>query len=95
MRSPVPAPLSARPRPTGPRRRRRSERGGVIVELAMVAPILIMLIMGIVDFTTLFNQKIGLRGGVQLENGFSAFVEALFGSLMTRKSRSLVTPERT
>jgi len=49
-----------------PRHRRRSgERGAVLVELAMVVPILVLLIMGIVDYAVLFNQKIGLRGGVR------------------------------
>ena len=43
----------------------RSERGAVLVELAMVVPILVLLIMGIVDYAVLFNQKIGLRGGVR------------------------------
>lgn len=45
--------------------RRRAERGAVLVELAMVVPILVLLIMGIVDYAVLFNQKIGLRGGVR------------------------------
>lgn len=47
------------------RRTGRAERGAVIVELAMVVPILVMLIMGIVDYAVVFNQKIGLRGGVR------------------------------
>jgi len=42
----------------------RTERGAVLVELAMVVPILVVLIMGIVDYAVLFNQKIGIRGGV-------------------------------
>ena len=43
----------------------RTERGAVLVELAMVVPILVVLIMGIVDYAVLFNQKIGIRGGVR------------------------------
>ena len=31
----------------------------------MVVPILVLLVMGIVDYGVLFNQKIGLRGGVR------------------------------
>lgn len=46
-------------------RRRVGDRGAVLVELAMVVPVLILLIMGIVDYAVLFNQKIGLRGGVR------------------------------
>ena len=47
------------------RRQGRSERGAVLVELALVVPVLVLLIMGIVDYAVLFNQKIGLRGGVR------------------------------
>lgn len=54
----------------GPRRGergdpRRGERGAVLVELALVVPILVVLVMGIVDYGMLFSQKIGLRGGVR------------------------------
>ncbi|HNI35810.1 MAG TPA: pilus assembly protein [Microthrixaceae bacterium] len=53
------------PIPSRPQRRRRNDRGAVLVELAMVVPILVLLVMGIVDYGVLFNQKIGLRGGVR------------------------------
>lgn len=56
--------MTGRPRSRGPRGTRR-DRGAVLVELAMVVPLLIVLIMGIVDYAVLFNQKIGLRGGVR------------------------------
>ena len=62
-------PRTERPRRRSPqalrRGRRHGERGAAVVELALVAPLIIMLIMGIVDFATLSNQKIGLRGGVR------------------------------
>ena len=41
------------------------ERGAVIVELAMVVPLLIVLALGIVDYGTLFTDKISLKGGVR------------------------------
>jgi hypothetical protein len=43
----------------------RRERGAVLVELAMVTPILIVLVMGIVDFGMMFSERISMRGGVR------------------------------
>jgi hypothetical protein len=50
---------------THARARRRGDRGAALVEMALVAPLLIMLVLGIVDFSTLFSEKIDLRGGVR------------------------------
>ena len=47
------------------RPRRRGERGAVIVELAMCVPLLIMLSLGIIDYGTMFTDKISLKGGVR------------------------------
>jgi len=47
------------------RARRRDERGGILVELAMVVPLLIALLLGVVDFAVVFSEKIDLRGGVR------------------------------
>lgn len=47
----------------GPRACR--ERGGAVVEMAMVVPLLVVLVMGIVDYAVLFHQGVGLRGGVR------------------------------
>lgn len=63
-------PIDSAARPTRvacPARRqcRNTERGAVLVELAMVTPLLIMLIMGIVDYAVVFNDAIGLSGGVR------------------------------
>ncbi len=45
--------------------RRRDERGGILVELAMVVPLLVALLMGVVDFAVVFSEKIDLRQGVR------------------------------
>lgn len=47
------------------RRGAASERGAVLVELGLVVPVLIVLIMGISDFASLYSDSIGLRGGVR------------------------------
>lgn len=46
--------------PQTSRRRRRGhlERGAVAVEMALVSPILIMMIVGIIDFSRVFNAQI-------------------------------------
>lgn len=41
------------------------ERGAVVVELALCVPILIVIALGIVDYGTLFSEKISLKGGVR------------------------------
>jgi Flp pilus assembly protein TadG len=71
-------PMMSTPRSERRPRRRHRERGAVLVELAMVIPLLFMIVMGIVDFGTLFSQKISLRGGVR-ESSWNAG-RAIFGS---------------
>ena len=61
--------------------RRRNERGTALVELALVVPVLVILIMGIVDYSTLSNEKISLRGGVR-EASWNAS-RAIFGAPAT------------
>lgn len=48
-----------------PRRRNRPERGAVLVELALVAPVLLVLVLGIIDFGMVFSDSISMRGGVR------------------------------
>lgn len=43
----------------------RRDRGAVLVELALVTPVLLILVMGIIDYGVLFSDKIALRGGVR------------------------------
>lgn len=45
--------------------RRRSQRGAVLVEAALVIPVLIIFIMGVVDLSVLHQDKISLRNGVR------------------------------
>ena len=44
---------------------RRSERGAAVIELAMIAPILGLMIIGIVDMSNAFSKKLGLEQGAQ------------------------------
>ncbi len=50
-------------RPIGERRRR--ERGAVIVEMALCVPVLIILVLGIIDYGTMFTDKISLKSGTR------------------------------
>jgi hypothetical protein len=50
---------------TGRSRWRRSEGGAVLVEAAFVLPVLILFIMGMVDFGFAFNNYISLRQGTR------------------------------
>jgi len=44
---------------------RRSERGAAVIELAMIAPILGLMIIGIVDMSNAFSKKLALEQGAQ------------------------------
>jgi Flp pilus assembly protein TadG len=52
---PVPAPSPSRARRTSVR-----ERGAVVVEFALIVPVLMMILLGIVSAGTVYNQKISL-----------------------------------
>jgi hypothetical protein len=41
------------------------ERGATLVETAMVLPLLVMLVFGIIDFGAIFNDKIAMRQGAR------------------------------
>lgn len=49
----------------GPRMRNRSERGAVAVEFAILAPILIMLLMGIMEFGRAYNAQVSLTNAAR------------------------------
>jgi Flp pilus assembly protein TadG len=44
----------------GARPRRRGERGAVVVEFALIVPILMMILLGIISAGTVYNQKTSL-----------------------------------
>jgi Flp pilus assembly pilin Flp len=46
-------------------RRVRDERGNAMVEFALVAPLLVVMLFGIIDFGNVYNQLQSLRQGVQ------------------------------
>jgi hypothetical protein len=44
---------------------RRGEHGASLVEFAILAPLLIILIFGIIDFSWIFAQNLGVRSGAR------------------------------
>lgn len=57
MAEPPDAPATAR--------RVRGERGAALVEMALVLPLLLMIVFGIIEFGTTYSNYIGLRDGVR------------------------------
>jgi Flp pilus assembly protein TadG len=49
----------------GRNRRAESERGGGVVEFALVLPVLVTLVFGIIDFGILYSNQISFRNGVR------------------------------
>src|SRR4051812_2898863 len=47
------------------RRRMRDERGAALVEFAIVLPVLLLIIFGIIDFGSTYNDYQSLRSGVR------------------------------
>lgn len=46
-------------------KRQRSERGASLVEFALVAPLLILLVLGIIEFSWAFAQNLNVRHGAR------------------------------
>ena len=46
-------------------RRRDGERGAALVEMALVLPLLLLIVFGIIEFGTTYSNYIGLRDGVR------------------------------
>jgi Flp pilus assembly protein TadG len=46
-------------------RRHDGDRGAAAVELALVLPVLLLLVMGIVDFGIAYNRQVSLSGGAR------------------------------
>jgi hypothetical protein len=55
-------------------RRGRDDRGGVLIELAAVAPVMVALLMGFIDFSDVYNDQIVLRQGAR--EGARQLIEA-------------------
>lgn len=62
---PDPGPATARPRRTRFGARRGGERGAALVEMALVLPLLMLVVFGIIEFGTTYSNYIGLRDGVR------------------------------
>lgn len=45
--------------------RRRSERGASLIEFALIAPFLLMLLFGVIEFAWLFSQNLDVRHGAR------------------------------
>jgi len=43
----------------------RNDRGAAIIELALVAPVLALMTIGIVDMSNAYSRKLGLEQGAQ------------------------------
>lgn len=43
----------------------RNDRGAVMVELALILPILVMLLIGIIDFGRAFNAQVSIQGAAR------------------------------
>ena len=43
----------------------RNEAGAAVIELALITPVLVLLIIGIVDISSALNRKVALEQGVQ------------------------------
>lgn len=59
-------------------RRRRRENGAALVEFAVLAPLLILLVLGIVEFGWLFGQFNDVRHGAREGGRFAAVASAPF-----------------
>ncbi|HEV2595094.1 MAG TPA: TadE/TadG family type IV pilus assembly protein [Sphingomicrobium sp.] len=44
---------------------RRDERGAAVIEMAMVAPVLALIVIGVVDMSNAFSRKLALEQGAQ------------------------------
>jgi len=55
----------ARPRGLGTRRAPNGERGSALVEFAIVMPILMLLVFGVIEFGLAYSNKIAVRQGVR------------------------------
>jgi Flp pilus assembly protein TadG len=72
----TPTPMSAaRPGARSARRRRRAgQRGIELVEFSLIAPVLLLLVMGLIEFGVIFNSHIELRSAAR-EGGRLAVVD--------------------
>ena len=71
-------------------RKRRDQRGAAVVEFAIIAPILFLLVFGLIDFGFIFNDYLSVRNGVQ--NGARLGAVANFGTLTPATSSCVLTP---
>jgi hypothetical protein len=51
--------------PAGPGGRERNERGSTLVEFALILPLILFLVFGIIEFGTVYSSQISVRQGVR------------------------------
>jgi Flp pilus assembly protein TadG len=78
------------------RRRARDERGTSLVEFALILPVLVLFIFGIIDFGWAFSQQLSLkhaaREGVRaavVNNGAAALTNAQLKALIVSRSNGV------
>lgn len=67
----------------GPRDTRRDEQGAAAVEFALVVPILLLIVIGIVNFGFVFAQQISLNSGARQAARFAVVEGRDCGSIKT------------
>ncbi|MCZ7525581.1 MAG: pilus assembly protein [Acidimicrobiia bacterium] len=79
---------------TAPRRRsaassRRSERGAAAIELALLLPLLVVIVFGIVEFSIAFNRQQGLHAAAREGARLASLPQSTTGEIRTRVDESL------
>ncbi|HJP90036.1 MAG TPA: TadE family protein [Candidatus Limnocylindrales bacterium] len=75
--------------------RREGERGQALIELALVAPIIILLIAGLVQFAVIFERQIGINNAIRDAARIAATWDSKDTATATANAASTVTKVRT
>jgi Flp pilus assembly protein TadG len=75
----------------GGRRRHESERGAAAVEMALILPILVAVVFGIIEFGFAFNAQIALTQAVREGVRVGAIGDAPSAALMTTRMQEAYT----
>jgi len=70
-------------------RRRASERGAAAVEFALLVPLLLMMLFGVIDYGWLFGENLNVRSAVR-ESARMAVVNETTGATPAARGASLV-----
>lgn len=78
-----------RQRGRGPERPDRAESGAVVIEFAMVLPILVILVFGIVQFGLLFHRQHGIHSAAREGARLAALSDATSEDIVARVDEDL------